>query len=105
MLAAALSMDFVRANLNRELTVLRPPRYATLSSPGSADYAAYLAAETGNTGLGDGEVNLSGYEARPETSPLLQRTTAAGGISGGSPPPPPRDMGGPSRDPSTQRER
>lgn len=78
-LLAALTSDFVRANLNRELTVLRPPRYATLSSPGSAAYAAYLAATTGNTDLGSGELNLKGYEARDPN---------AGGVAGGSPPPP-----------------
>ena len=82
-------MDFVRTNLNRELTVLRPPRYATLSSPGSAAYAAYLAEEAGGTSLGDGELNLSGYEAKPEAPSSLGGISGSGGVSGGSPPPPP----------------
>lgn len=89
LLAGALTMDFVRTNLNRELTVLRPPRYATLSSPGSAAYAAYLAEEAGNTALGDGALNLSGYEAKPETPSSLGGIPGSGGVSGGSPPPPP----------------
>lgn len=74
---AKLTFDFVRANLNRELTVLQPPRYAKLSSPGSAAYAA-LMAEGGNTDLGTGELNLKGYEARDDAP-------GSGGVSGGAP--------------------
>jgi len=68
-LAASLTMDFVRANLNRVLTVLRPPRYATLSSRGSSAYAEYLAASDPEHHLRDGVLDLSGYEAGPETVP------------------------------------
>lgn len=63
---AALTPDFVRGNLNREITVLRPPPFAVLSSPGSEAYAALLAAERqGATGAesADDVLYLKGFEA------------------------------------------
>ncbi|MGE3474191.1 MAG: hypothetical protein AB7H70_00140 [Rhodospirillaceae bacterium] len=60
---AGLTPDFVRGNLNREITVLRPPLFAVLSSPGSPAYTALLAAEQ-QAAQGAGDVlYLKGYEA------------------------------------------
>lgn len=99
---AALTFEFVRANLNRELSVLRPPRYATLSSVGSAAYAAQLAAELANDDVGSGEFYLKGYEVADESAASqgpAPESGGAGGIAGGSPPPPPgseqSEFGGP----------
>lgn len=42
---AGLTLDFVQANLNREISVVRPPPFAVLASPGSAAYTAFIASE------------------------------------------------------------
>jgi len=89
---ATMTMEFVRANLNRELTALRPPPYVALSSKGSAVYAAWLAAESGDS---DGALLLKGYEAPPAphtSSPAPQKPA---GVSGGPPPSQGADFGGP----------
>ncbi len=60
---AALTPDFVRGNLNREITLLRPPPFAVLSSPGSPAYAALMAAEQNAAQGADDVLYLKGYEA------------------------------------------
>ncbi len=62
-LLAGLTPDFVRGNLNREITVLRPPPFAMLSSTGSPAYAALLAAEQPDAQETGGVLYLKGYEA------------------------------------------
>lgn len=60
-----LTLDFLHSNLNRELTVLRPPPFAVLSSAGSPAYAAYLASEEQKAPGPDDVLYLAGYEAPP----------------------------------------
>ena len=59
---AGLTMDFVKTNLNRELTMVQPPAFAVLSSPGSAAYAAMMAGG-GHTPGADDVLYLKGFEA------------------------------------------
>jgi CheY-like chemotaxis protein len=59
---AGLTLDFVQANLNREFSVLRPPPFAVLASPGSAAYTAYMAAGEKSAGGPDDVLDLKGYE-------------------------------------------
>ena len=89
---ANMTMEFVRANLNRELTALRPPPYVTLSSKGGKAYADWLVSESGDQ---DGALLLKGYEAPAEpdaSGPAPQRSA---GVSGGPPPSQSADFGGP----------
>lgn len=74
---AALTFDFVRANLNREISVLRPPPFAVLSSPGSPAYTAYMASLDNPAPAPDDVLDLKGYEV-------------PAGVSGGAPRPPGR---------------
>ncbi len=61
----SLSLDFVRANLNREISVLRPPPFAVLASPGSAAYTAYMASEQKSGPTPDDVLDLKGFEVPP----------------------------------------
>jgi len=59
---ASLTLDFVQSNLNREISVLRPPPFAVLASPGSPAYAALMASEQAGVQEVDGVLYLKGYE-------------------------------------------
>jgi CheY-like chemotaxis protein len=91
---ASLTMDFVRSNLNRELTALRPPPYVSLSSKGGRAYAEWLASEAGDS---DGALLLKGYEApaEPAASGAGAARQKSAGVSGGPPPRQSADFGGP----------
>jgi CheY-like chemotaxis protein len=100
-LLAALTLDFVRSNLNRELTALRPPPYVPLSSPGSRAYADFLASQAGGAESAYDPVDLAEYRVPDEASSarLVEKKSAnTPGTIGGSPPPPPApaspDLGG-----------
>lgn len=62
---ATLTLDFVQANLNREISVVRPPAFAVLASPGSAAYAALMAAEDRGEQVPPDVLDLKGYEVPP----------------------------------------
>jgi CheY-like chemotaxis protein len=62
---AGLTLDFLNANLNREISVVRPPAFAVLTSPGSAAYTAYMASERKGSGGPDDVLDLTGYEVPP----------------------------------------
>lgn len=62
---AGLTLDYLHSNLNREITVLRPPPFAVMSSAGSDAYAAYLAAEDQKQPAADDVLYLAGYEVPP----------------------------------------
>jgi CheY-like chemotaxis protein len=62
---ASLTLDFVQGNLNREISVLRPPSFAVLASPGSAAYTAYMAAEQKVAPTPDDVLDLKGFEVPP----------------------------------------
>ena len=89
---ANLTMEFVRANLNRELTALRPPPYVTLSSKGGTAYADWLVSESGDP---DGALLLKGYEAPPEPDASGPAREMPAGVSGGPPPSQGATFGGP----------
>lgn len=63
---SGITPDFVQTNLNREMTVLRPPPFAKLSSPGSEAYTAYLKAEDEKVAGMDDVLDLSGFEVKPD---------------------------------------
>ncbi|MGE4064125.1 MAG: hypothetical protein AB7E79_12225 [Rhodospirillaceae bacterium] len=98
-LLAALTLDFVRANLNRELTALRPPPYVPLSSPGSQAYIDFLAAERGGPpgGAASDPVDHPAPETPAFGGPPPRTVNSGPGAFGGPPPSPepPAQMGHP----------
>jgi len=82
-LLAALTLDFVQTNLNRELTALRPPPYVPLSSPGSQAYADFLAAEMGRGQPSDGPLDLGAYRVADDGR--TKQSSGSSGVFGGSP--------------------
>jgi len=107
---AALTLEFIRTNLNREMSVLRPPQHVALVSTGSAAYAELLAAEFAGAvadGPGAGTAPDGVFGGSPP-SPAVRETAETSrprvalsrGVHGGSPQVPRQsdapDFGGPT---------
>ncbi len=91
-LLAALTLDFVRANLNRELTALHPPPFVPLSSPGSQAYADFLASQSEGAQSPFDPLDLGDYRVPEDDAsapPSEKVSLSSPGVVGGSPPPPP----------------